>query len=724
MAVKSGTRSTNGCWTCRLRRKKCDETHPFCQACVGLSIACHGYGPRPPWMDRGPRERETADKVKSAIAQSATRKRRFRPDSICSATSVHAETERDSCGSSQPSPTYLLNSQPASSSQNQPEQLKRQSFSNPAISSSSEPCNSPGFQSEHTSSYNDFTTPSKSWRNEGPSSLDGADLSLSPLELFSPTTLSLDCEMSLNFLDHEPTSLESTNPFNFDTLNKQRDDESSNTLVASIGSNQISTTKPSQIHPAPRRESIPWSIASINTATDNTTPSSCYSGAFPLSDTGTWEVSAENALLVSYYTNKVVPMQFPFSQDHLQWLQFMLLQARPVMEISIILSRVLYLSEETGSEHSESANGDYEHHMGRAIAALKTLPSSTATMSLLDEDRRTSQAIAACTALVQIIHLEVFYGGSKNWESCLVQARPYMQTLIDLAVSRADVPPSKTGRLSGAVPQIHRAAAKALLEKLVWFDMIATISTGQGPFLGIDHGYLLGTDAIDVSGVSGCQNEVVKALCEIHKLKQWKTQAESQGRLSVMDLAARGSSLAQTLNNIIEGLKETKLGAENLPDVVGIESTPRKYSADYSNVVDEWNQKARTEMTAAFARAGVVYLHVVVSGPNPQLAEIGVATAELIRSLESLAANRLIEHVSWPLCVAGCFLIGEGDGKLGKYIDAARDRSSSCMRHRPSGSWLASLEIAQECGRLRQQDARNCDWMTVMQHLGMRVLLG
>ncbi|KAI0133857.1 hypothetical protein BJ170DRAFT_177113 [Xylariales sp. AK1849] len=72
----AGIRSTNGCWTCRLRRKKCDETQPECQTCANLGVDC-GYGPRPPWMDRGPLEREKAYTVKAEIAHAGSKRRRI-----------------------------------------------------------------------------------------------------------------------------------------------------------------------------------------------------------------------------------------------------------------------------------------------------------------------------------------------------------------------------------------------------------------------------------------------------------------------------------------------------------------------------------------------------------------------------------------------------------------------------------------------------------------------
>ena len=43
------TRSRTGCWTCRTRRKKCDETRPVCRTCAALDLVCEGYGVRLKW---------------------------------------------------------------------------------------------------------------------------------------------------------------------------------------------------------------------------------------------------------------------------------------------------------------------------------------------------------------------------------------------------------------------------------------------------------------------------------------------------------------------------------------------------------------------------------------------------------------------------------------------------------------------------------------------------
>lgn len=72
-------RSTKGCWTCRLRRKKCDERHPVCQLCHTLAIPCYGYGPKPDWMDGGDVEKSQIQSLKQTVRYTSRQRDRARP---------------------------------------------------------------------------------------------------------------------------------------------------------------------------------------------------------------------------------------------------------------------------------------------------------------------------------------------------------------------------------------------------------------------------------------------------------------------------------------------------------------------------------------------------------------------------------------------------------------------------------------------------------------------
>ncbi len=70
-------RSKQGCWTCRLRRKKCDERRDSCHTCESLSITCYGYGPKPDWMDNGEKEKAMASSIKQIVKHTSRRKGRL-----------------------------------------------------------------------------------------------------------------------------------------------------------------------------------------------------------------------------------------------------------------------------------------------------------------------------------------------------------------------------------------------------------------------------------------------------------------------------------------------------------------------------------------------------------------------------------------------------------------------------------------------------------------------
>ncbi|KAH8598682.1 fungal-specific transcription factor domain-containing protein [Bisporella sp. PMI_857] len=61
-------RSTRGCWTCRVRRKKCDEMRPICKLCQSLRITCHGYSDnRPEWMDNEDDKKAVIGNLKRSV---------------------------------------------------------------------------------------------------------------------------------------------------------------------------------------------------------------------------------------------------------------------------------------------------------------------------------------------------------------------------------------------------------------------------------------------------------------------------------------------------------------------------------------------------------------------------------------------------------------------------------------------------------------------------------
>jgi len=78
ISSQAAARSIYGCWTCRVRKKKCDENRPVCSTCVSLKITCYGYCDKPVWMDNGPLQREQASKIKRILSQNNSKQRKER----------------------------------------------------------------------------------------------------------------------------------------------------------------------------------------------------------------------------------------------------------------------------------------------------------------------------------------------------------------------------------------------------------------------------------------------------------------------------------------------------------------------------------------------------------------------------------------------------------------------------------------------------------------------
>ncbi|OBT98015.2 hypothetical protein VE01_04004 [Pseudogymnoascus verrucosus] len=75
--MSGSARSTKGCWTCRLRKKKCDEGKPVCLTCNNLAVTCHRYGPKPEWMDGKGREKDMAETIRRVVKETTAERKRI-----------------------------------------------------------------------------------------------------------------------------------------------------------------------------------------------------------------------------------------------------------------------------------------------------------------------------------------------------------------------------------------------------------------------------------------------------------------------------------------------------------------------------------------------------------------------------------------------------------------------------------------------------------------------
>jgi hypothetical protein len=93
--MSAALRSKQGCWTCRLRKKKCDERPDICSTCESLTITCYGYGNKPDWMDNGEKERAMATSIKQIVKHTSRRKANGRLGTFKAKFQRHGNLEPD-----------------------------------------------------------------------------------------------------------------------------------------------------------------------------------------------------------------------------------------------------------------------------------------------------------------------------------------------------------------------------------------------------------------------------------------------------------------------------------------------------------------------------------------------------------------------------------------------------------------------------------------------------
>lgn len=320
----------------------------------------------------------------------------------------------------------------------------------------------------------------------------------------------------------------------------------------------------------------------------------------------------------------------------------------------------------------------------------------------------------------------MFLGKSHQWKWFLKQVTPYLQPLIKLvtqeprssccsvALSGASIARSN----SVAISRMQLKTAKALVGHLLWLDIVATISTSvEGPLLGFSDSQLLESNIIDMREISGCDNDVAKAICDITELRKWKAHAERHRRLSIIELGARGGSILETLTKRILQL------ADGQPQSL----SPSTFCLNSDSMcsdrlsADQLERDEQQDIRLVFARTAILYLHTVMSGPNPYLGEIQKEIAELMKLFKNLASKGMVRHVPWPLCVTACF----ADKEQKSFLQDSLTSDIECKsRRRYFKASDEALRVAEECHRIRDEEGRDCDWMLAMDSLNECILLG
>jgi C6 transcription factor Pro1 len=248
---------------------------------------------------------------------------------------------------------------------------------------------------------------------------------------------------------------------------------------------------------------------------------------------------------------------------------------------------------------------------------------------------------------------------------------------------------------------------KTITAILIALDILSSASTRSPSLLQVDHEQILRHGDIQLSDIMGCDTRVMVLIGQVSALDEWKRACEANCRLSVMELGKRADSIEMSLDEFLYATESTledaacSLTGEG-PGVIPSHETSQFITKLISNV---------------FALAAITYLHVVVSGNNPDLEEIQDSVSKTIAAIKRLPDISLLRRIVWPFCVTGCLASGEQVKDLQSMAERA---GITC--NTPGGLWKA-VKAMEECERMREENMGNQDWVMAMSFLGSQVLL-
>jgi hypothetical protein len=183
--------------------------------------------------------------------------------------------------------------------------------------------------------------------------------------------------------------------------------------------------------------------------------------------------------------------------------------------------------------------------------------------------------------------------------------------------------------------------------------------------------------------VSGIQNQILIFIGKIACLDSWKRTSQSNGTLSIIELVKRATRLETELRQALDEFsKEQETStAQDRPPFPYL-----KPLAVYSDYVTEF-----------YGRSALIYLHVIVSGPCPELPEIRENFALSMDLLRRLPTPLLPRSMWWAVLITGSLALEGDEQTLVRNIIAGAGVNESSV-----GFGYNVLKVLEECWRRRR----------------------
>ncbi|KAE9364269.1 hypothetical protein N431DRAFT_355272, partial [Stipitochalara longipes BDJ] len=424
----------------------------------------------------------------------------------------------------------------------------------------------------------------------------------------------------------------------------------------------------------------------------------------------------ENAILLVHYIDHVLYIQFPFyyealSHERRSWLLSLITTVKPIYYATMALSSYFKDAPELHDEDKRRSER-YSENYNRALIELR---------NYIDNNRGDMEyTLKVSFCILQLIFCEVFEGGN-DWQMHLLAASSLITSLTkpnhdlsldQLASSSKGIESLKDTILGEKRNTATQTTMDMVIGTFVALDILSSASTRSPLQLQASHQHQHqnppNDKIIKTKHLIGCDESVMCLISRVSILEEWKKGCEAKGALSIMELSKRASCIETELEdfasrNALDMQMAIQAWKMRGPCSTAIPSPPTSHQT--SRII-----------SSIFALSAITYLHVVVSGAFPDLAEIQQSVSKTLLAMKSLPNPQLLRRIVWPFCVTGCLSPKDAECDLRELALSAGASESD-----PGSLWQA-LRIMEYCWGRRDKNEPH-DWTAAMSQLGTRVLL-
>jgi hypothetical protein len=318
-------------------------------------------------------------------------------------------------------------------------------------------------------------------------------------------------------------------------------------------------------------------------------------------------------------------------------------------------------------------------------------------------------------AALHLLSFSLFSGGMTDWRAMLDVANDWM---VQTGITTHENP--KLAMMSMS------PAARLALKATMWLDVMSTITLrttpkhlpfyrrlyrGGGGFWATSGASTTEENDSRVDSLTGCPDEVLLGIAEISTLACWKAQEMRKGSLSMRELIRRGNIVESHLRCVYDPVNPRDLDQTQLhPDLPVGGDSGAKGIPGLPSVVD-----TRQIVAKIYQEAAILYLHTVLSDPNPGVPEIIQSIDNITHLMRQLPMSALDRTLVFPICLAGCLT----DDTLRREVFKAR----LVGQQSHFGNVHQVLTVVETAWQRRDTGRGTVDWRDLLHVQGRTLLL-